>query len=212
MYNPSLFVEDRIDLLHSFIRQHPLAVIVSAGSEGLEATHVPVILHADRGPKGSLRCHFARANDHWRTMQSSSGVLAIFQGPQHYITPSWYPSKQQHGKVVPTWNYVVVHVRGRASIFEEQSGILEHLRALTEQQERPFEKPWSVDDAPKAYLEGLSRQIVGVEISIEAIEGKCKISQNRSEQDRQGVVAGLTAMNTPASLEMAELVGRQGLE
>ena len=114
--------------------------------------------------------------------------------------------------MVPTWNYAVVHVRGRAKIFEEQSQIVEHLRALTDQNERAFEMPWSVDDAPKAYLEGLSRQIVGVEISIESIEGKCKLSQNRSESDRQGVVAGLTAMNSPASLEMAQLVTRQGLK
>jgi len=212
MYNPSLFVEDRIDVLHSFIRQHPLAAIVTASSDGPEATHVPVILHPEIGPKGLLRCHFARANSHWNTVESSSGVLAIFQGPEHYITPSWYPSKQEHGRVVPTWNYAVVHVRGRAKMFEEQSQILEHLRALTDQNERAFETPWSVDDAPKAYLEGLSRQIVGVEISIETIEGKCKLSQNRSESDRQGVVAGLTAMNSPASLEMAQLVTRQGLK
>jgi transcriptional regulator len=211
MYNPSLFAEDRIDVLHSFIRQHPLAVIVTCGSEGPEATHVPVVLHAEIGPKGLLRCHFARANNHWKGVESSSGVLAIFQGPQHYITPSWYPSKQEHGKVVPTWNYVVVHVRGRARIFEAQSEILQHLHALTDQNERAFEKPWSVTDAPKTYLEGLSRQIVGVEISIETIEGKCKLSQNRSEADREGVVAGLTAMNTPASLEMAQLVTRRGM-
>jgi transcriptional regulator len=212
MYNPSSFAEDRIDVLHSFICQHPLAALVTCSSDGPEATHVPVVLHSDIGPKGVLRCHFARANNHWKTLQSSFAVLAIFHGPEHYITPSWYPSKQEHGKVVPTWNYVVVHVRGRARIFEEQGEMIQHLQALTDQNERAFEKRWSVDDAPKSYLVGLSRQIVGVEISIESIEGKCKLSQNRSESDREGVVAGLKAMNSPASLEMAQLVALGGLK
>lgn len=212
MYNPSSFVEDRAEILHSFIRQHPLAVIVTCSSEGPEATHVPVVLHAGIGPKGVLRCHFARANDQWKTVQSSSPVLAIFPGPQHYISPSWYPAKQEHGKVVPTWNYVAVHVRGRAKLLEERNQLIEHLHALTDQNERGFEKPWSVDDAPKAYIEALSEAIVGVEIAIETMEGKCKLSQNRPESDRLGVVAGLRAINSPASLEMAQLITRGGLK
>lgn len=212
MYNPSSFVEDRIDVLHSFIRHHPLATIVTCSSEGPEATHVPVVLHSDIGPKGVLRCHFARANRHWKGIESSSAVLAIFQGPQHYITPSWYPSKQEHGKAVPTWNYVAVHIRGRAKLLEDQNALIDHLHSLTNQQEHGFEKPWSVYDAPKDYVEALSKAIVGIEISIDTIEGKCKLSQNRPESDRQGVVSGLKAINSPASLQMAELVARGGLK
>lgn len=211
MYNPSSFAEDRIEVLHSFIRQHPLAAIVTCGSDGPEATHVPVVLHREPGSKGLLRCHFARANAHWRNVLSSPTVLVIFQGPQHYITPSWYPAKQEHGKVVPTWNYVVVHVRGHGRLFEGKE-LIEHLHALTNQNEGAFNEPWSVDDAPKDYIEGLSKDIVGVEISIIAIEGKCKLSQNRPESDREGVAAGLRAINSSASLEMAQLVTRGGLK
>lgn len=141
-------------------------------------------------------------------MRSSPSVLVMFHGPTHYITPSWYPSKQEHGKVVPTWNYAVVHVRGRANLFQEPNKLLEHLQALTNQNEKSFERPWSLDDAPQGYVEALSKGIVGVEISIDTIEGKYKLSQNRPEADRQGVVAGLKALNSQASLEMAQLVER----
>jgi transcriptional regulator len=206
MYNPVPFVENRKDVLHAFIRQRPLATIVTCGPDGPEATHAPVVLHADLGPKGVLRCHLARANDLWKSLQISASVLAIFHGAEHYITPSWYPSKQEHGKVVPTWNYVAVHVRGHARIFDDSQELLEHLKALTDGNERAFQEPWSVSNAPQEYVEALSRAIVGIEISIYAIEGKWKVSQNRSEADRKGVVAGLSALGSPASIEMAQLV------
>jgi transcriptional regulator len=208
MYTPALFAEERIDVLHSFIRQHPQAVIVTCGAQGLEATHVPVVLHADEGSKGVLRCHFARANPQWKCVETSPSILAIFQGPEHYISPSWYPSKQEHGKVVPTWNYVAVHVRGQARLFENRE-LMEHLHALTNQNEQPFEERWSVDDAPKDYIEGMSRAIVGIEIAIDVIEGKCKLSQNRSQADREGVIAGLRAIGSPEAIKMAELVAEQ---
>ncbi len=205
MYTPSQFVEKRVDVLHSFIRQNPLAAIVTSGSQGPEATHVPVVLHPDEGSKGVLRCHFARANPHWKSIESSPSVLAIFLGPEHYITPSWYPSKQEHGKVVPTWNYVAVHVRGHARLFENAE-LIQHLHSLTNQNEHAIENAWSVDDAPQDYIEGLSRAIIGVEIAIDSIEGKCKLSQNRSKADREGVVAGLRALGSPESVKMADLV------
>lgn len=210
MYNLSSFAEDRIDVLHSFIRQHPLAAIVSCGRDGPEATHVPVILHADMGPKGVLRCHIARANRQWETVQSSPAVLAIVRGPEHYITPNWYPSKREHGKVVPTWNYIAVHVRGRAKLFDDRDELLRHLRALTDQSERALHSGWSIDDVPKEYLETLSKAIVGIEVAIENIEGKWKVSQNRPECDRQGVVAGLDVIHSPSSVEMARLVEERG--
>lgn len=212
MYTPSLFVENRLDVLHSFIREHSFGIVVTCGTDGPEATHVPVVLHTDIGSKGTLRCHFARPNKHWRAMASSQGVLVIFNGPHHYITPSWYPSKAEHGKVVPTWNYVTVHVRGQAKIFDEQQQLIEHVRALTEHHERLFDTPWSVDDAPRDYLEGMSKGIVGIEISIDSIEGKSKLSQNRPKADQGGVIAGLRELSTAESLEMAELVARGGLK
>lgn len=141
-------------------------------------------------------------------MESSPSVLAIFLGPEHYITPSWYPSKQEHGKVVPTWNYVAVHVRGHARLFENAE-LIQHLHSLTSQNEQAIENAWSVDDAPKDYIEGLSRAIVGIEVAIESIEGKCKLSQNRSKSDREGVVAGLNALGSPESVKMAELVAER---
>lgn len=212
MYNPAPFPEERIEILHAFIGEHPLAAIVTCGEGGLEATHVPVVLHPDIGPRGTLRCHFARANPQWKTIQSAPTILAIFQGPQHYITPSWYPSKKEHGKVVPTWNYVAVHVRGRAKTFEDRDELVAHVSALTNQNERDFELPWSVSDAPREYVEAMTKAIVGIEIAIEAIEGKWKASQNRPVADRQGVVDGLTALGSPESLEMARIVRERGLK
>ncbi len=214
MYIPSLFVEERLEILHSFIQDNPFAVVVTCGPDGPEATHVPVVLHPDIGPKGTLRCHFARPNHHWQAMASSQ-VLVIFNGPHHYITPSWYPSKQEQGpaqgRVVPTWNYVTVHVRGQAEIVEGPQ-LLEHLRTLTDQQERVFDERWSIHDTPQGYVEAMSKGIVGIEIAIHSIEGKCKLSQNRPKQDQAGVVEGLKTVGTPASLEMAELVARGGLK
>jgi len=206
MYNPSPFAENRADVLHAFIRQYPLATIVSCGASGPEATHVPVVLHADVGPNGVLRCHFARANSHWEAIRSLPSVLVILQGPDHYITPDWYPSKREHGKVVPTWNYVAVHVRGNARIVEGPNELEEHLRTLTHQHESTRQTPWSIDDAPEGYIEALSRGIVGIEIDIVQVQGKWKVSQNRPETDRSGVVAGLEAIGTPSSLTMAQLV------
>jgi len=203
MYNPAPFAEDHIGILHAFIRQHPLAALITNGPDGPEAAHVPVVLHAE---ESVLRCHLARGNPQWKTIQSSAPVLAVFQGPEHYISPSWYPSKAEHGKVAPTWNYVAVHVRGRGRIFEDRDSLLNHLRALTGENENTFETPWSIDDAPADYIEGLSRGIVGVEISIEAIEGKWKASQNRPRRDREGVVEGLNALGSSRSLQMARIV------
>jgi transcriptional regulator len=192
MYNPAPFAEERIEVLHSFLRQNPFATLVTNGANGPEATHAPTIFHSDIGSKGLLRCHFARANRHWRSLDCAA-VLGIFQGVDHYISPSWYPSKEEHGKVVPTWNYVAVHVRGRGRIFEGRDDLVAHVTALTARSEQVFEKPWSVEDAPAEYIHSLTKAIVGIEIAIESIEGKWKMSQNRPEADRRGVVAGLVA-------------------
>ena len=212
MYTPAHFAETDTEVLYSFLQQQPFATLVTNGADGPEATHVPMVFHPETGARGVLRCHLARANGQWMTVQSAMPVLAIFQGVDHYITPSWYPTKQEHGKVVPTWNYVAVHVRGRARLFEDQSELMAHLRTLTKQQEQAFEQPWSDADAPPSYIEALTKAIVGIEIAIDRIEGKCKVSQNQSESNQAGVVAGLTRLHSPESLRMAQLVKQRGLK
>jgi len=212
MYTPVHFAEKDVEVLHAFLRQQPLATLVTCGAEGLEATHVPMAFHPEIGVQGILRCHLARANPQWKTVQSAMPVLAIFQGTNHYITPSWYPTKQEHGKVVPTWNYVAVHVHGRGRLFEDQAELIEHLRTLTNQNEAGFPQPWSIDDAPRNYIEALTQAIVGIEIAIDVIEGKCKASQNQPERNQAGVVTGLHGLHSPESLRMAQLVRQRGLK
>jgi transcriptional regulator len=211
MYNPEPFAEDQVDVMHAFLRRHPLATVVTCGINGPEATHAPAMLHAETGPNGILRCHFARANGHWKSLRSSA-ALAIFQNRGHYVSPSWYPSRKEHGRVVPTWNYLAVHVRGIARVFEDPAEIVEHVRALTDFNERIFEKPWSVDDAPRDYIEALSRAIVGVEIPIDSIEGKWKVSQNRGEADRRGVAEALRRDGSASSREMASFIEQRGFK
>jgi transcriptional regulator len=203
MYNPAHFAEDRPEVLHEFIRKHPLGALVTCGPAGLEASHIPVALHAD---EGLLRCHVARANPQSQTLASSPSVLMIFSGAQHYITPSWYPSKAEHGKVVPTWNYVAVHVSGRARLVEDEQALLRHLKDLTARNEASFTEPWAVDDAPPDFIANLMRSIVGIEILIDRIEGKWKLSQNRSKPDQHGVIEGLQKLESPESKTMAALM------
>jgi transcriptional regulator len=206
MYNPAHFVEDRADVLTAFIEQHPLASLINCGADGPEASHVPMVFHPETGPHGVLRCHLARANSQWKSIVDSSSVLAVFAGAEHYITPGWYPSTQEHGKVVPTWNYVAVHVRGTARLMQTPEELLAHLKEMTGRNEHAFEKPWRVESAPAEYIHGLMNAIVGIEVAVSSIQGKWKASQNRTRTDREGVVAGLTELNTPESLEMSEIV------
>lgn len=203
MYSPPAFREVREDVLHSFIRAHPLGTLVTNGADGPEATHVPFFLDASAG---LLRCHLARGNPQWKLLESGGRVLVIFNGADHYISPSWYPEKREHGKVVPTWNYAAVHVSGTASLFEDQASLLRHLHELSDSREAAFEKPWSVSDAPKEFIEGMARAIVGVEIRADRIEGKWKLGQNRSATDQLGVAVGLESLGSPAAHEMANLI------
>jgi transcriptional regulator len=203
MYNPMPFVETRMDVLHAFIRSHPLGTLVTNGPDGPDASHIPLFLDA---AAGLLRCHMARANPQWRQLRAGERVLVIFAGADHYITPNWYPSKQEHGKVVPTWNYATVHAAGTARLFEDAPSLLRHLNELTDFHESSFASPWSVKDAPSDYIEGLCKAIVGVEIAVDRLEGKWKVSQNRPAADQQGVISGLDALTSPASIEMANLI------
>ena len=206
MYTPSAFAEARPEVLHALLREHPLASLVSQSSSGLEAAHLPLLYFPEEGECGVLRGHIARANRQWETMTPGSEVLAIFLGPQHYVSPGWYPSKYEHGKVVPTWNYVAVHAHGRVTVKQEAAWLLENVRALTEAQEAAQERPWSVTDAPPDFIDGLLRAIVGIEIEITRLEGKWKTSQNRGTADRAGVANGLSALGTADAKAMSELV------
>lgn len=209
MYNPSQFAEKRPEVLAETIAQHPLASLITVGRDGnIVASHIPLLLDPADGPLGTLRGHMARANSQWQETAPDSEALAIFRGPQHYISPNWYPTKSEHGKVVPTWNYVVVHARGRIRFPDDPTWLLRNVSALTDHQERGVETPWRVTDAPPDYTQGLLRAIVGVELEITHLEGKWKVSQNRGEADRQGVISGLRATSTDVGSAMATLVDR----
>jgi transcriptional regulator len=206
MYNPASFTETRPEIIEAAMARHPLATFVTIGSGGLAASHIPLLYYRTQTGLGVLRGHLARANQQWRDHLPHSDALAIFSGPQHYVSPAWYPSKEEYGKVVPTWNYVVVHAHGALRIRNEPEWLLENVRALSDGQESVRETPWQVSDAPPEFIENLLKAIVGVELTITRLEGKWKVSQNRSVPDRQGVVRGLEALDSPEALEMAELV------
>ncbi|HEY5362576.1 MAG TPA: FMN-binding negative transcriptional regulator [Aestuariivirga sp.] len=191
MYQPQHFKEDRLEVLHALIKAYPFGLLISSSADGLEANGVPFILDAVSAPFGVLSCHVARANRQWKNLDGQN-VLAVFQGPQTYISPSLYETKRETGKVVPTWNYVMVQVKGVASVHEDHAWLSTQIRALTQTHEAGRSAPWAVDDAPEGYIESQMNGIVGIEIPISSIEGKWKMSQNRPEADRQGVAEGLT--------------------
>jgi transcriptional regulator len=203
MYQPSAFREDRLETLHELIRTHPLATLITSGSGGLIANLVPFIL-VSSGDKGTLRAHIAKANDQVAPLQAGAETLVIFQGPEAYITPSWYPAKKEHGRVVPTWNYVVVQARGTPHVIDDPVWLRAQIEALTLSQEGHRSEPWKVTDAPTEFVENQIKAIIGIEIPIQTIEGKWKVSQNRSDTDRRGVCEGL--MKEEGKDEMAKLV------
>jgi transcriptional regulator len=206
MYNPASFTETRPEILEAAMAGHPLATLVTIGSSGLEASHIPLLYYPAETGLGVLRGHLARANSQWRDHLPSNEALAIFSGPQHYVSPAWYPSKQEHGKVVPTWNYVVVHAHGALRVRNEPEWLLENVRALSDAHESSREIPWQVADAPPEFIQNLLQAIVGVELTVNRLEGKWKVSQNRPVPDREGVVRGLEALDSLDAPDMAKLV------
>lgn len=204
MYLPPAFQEDRIEVKHGLIRACPLGLLVRSGADGPLADLIPFILYADEGERGTLRAHVARANPLWKTVEQGA-CLVVFQGPEEYVSPSWYESKRLTHKVVPTWNYATVQVRGTARVVEDSAWLRRQLDDLTASQEGRLPAPWQPADAPADFLAATMKGIVGIEIVIDDIVGKWKVSQNRSEADRQGVVDGLLAQQPPA-VEMAALV------
>ena len=190
MYLPPHFEQQDRVALQALMREHPLAALVTSGPDGLTADHVPLDFDATAGEHGTLVGHVARANPLW---QSAAGkpVLAIFRGPQAYVSPSWYPSKAGTHKVVPTWNYAVVHAHGVLEAVDDAPWLRELVGRLTDRHEAPRPAPWSVGDAPADYVQQMLRAIVGIRIPIERLVGKWKVSQNRSQADREGVAQGL---------------------
>jgi transcriptional regulator len=205
MYIPKQFEETDVEVLHELIRIKPLATLVTLNAGGIDANHIPLILSAETKPYGTLSGHVARSNPLWQNHPADTDVLVIFHGAESYITPSWYASKAESGKVVPTWNYVSVQAKGRLRVIHEPDWILSQLESLTAHNEAGFEHPWTVADAPHEFTRKLLDMIVGIEIEITGLKGKWKVSQNRSDQDRASVVSGLTSTGQP---EMAALVKR----
>ena len=206
MYVPSHFEETRVEVLHQLIREHSLAVLVTLGSEGINANHIPFEIDPEPAPFGTLRGHVARANPVWRDFSKDVAPLAIFQGPQTYITPSWYQTKKETGKVVPTYNYVVVHAYGALRPIEDRVWLRGLVERLTNRYESARPESWKVTDAPGDFIEKQLRAIVGIEIPITKLVGKWKVSQNRPSADRDGVVKGLREMNGADAVAMANLV------
>jgi len=210
MYIPKFNEETRIPVLHALMRERPLASLITVGRSGLFASHLPIVLEARDDdhdtPLGMLRCHVSRVNAQWKDFDPAVEALTIFSGAEHYISPNWYEEKQATGRVVPTWNYAVVHAYGHLKVIEDAEWLRAHVESLVGIHEAAFPKPWAVSDAPEEYVTAQLRGIVGFEMKIERLEGKWKVSQNRSETDRRGVVEGLDALETPESKSMARLV------
>ncbi|MER8882233.1 FMN-binding negative transcriptional regulator [Mesorhizobium sp. M0816] len=211
MYQPPHFQETRQDVLHGLIRAHPLGLLVSNGVEGPVANAIPFLLDTDVPQNGRLRAHLAKANPQWRLLADNplARVLVVFQGADAYVTPSWYETKRETGKVVPTWNYAIVQVRGIVTVIEDQDWLAEQISDLTMSQEGSRSAPWAVTDAPAPFIQSQIKGIVGLEIEITEISGKWKVSQNRPAADRVGVAEGLES-ETADSADMVRLVRSYG--
>lgn len=217
MYRPQAFVEDRRDVLVEAMRGIGFAAIVTPHEGGIEVTHVPVLVRVpEAGSGGSgtgegglmLDMHFARGNPHWKAVTEARPSVAIFQGPHAYVHPGWYPSKQEHGKVVPTWTYIAVHAHGSLRVMEDEAWLRAHLDALTQANEAAQAEPWAVSDAPETFIGALSRGIVGLRLEVERLEGAWKLNQHKAEGDREGTRKGLAGAGAMGE-ELAQALGRR---
>jgi transcriptional regulator len=208
VYLPDLFRVDDIAQMHALMRTRPFVALVSAGALGLYASHLPTVLKHE-GLYGLIECHLARANPHCKELGDVGEALMIFQGAEAYVTPNWYPTKAQTGKVVPTWNYAVVHAYGRLEAISDAEWLRRHVGELTAQQEKDESRPWAVTDAPETFVDAMLRGIVGFRFVITRLEGKWKMSQNREAQDRAGVVSGLRARRHGDDPDVADYVANQ---
>lgn len=216
MYVPRTNAEDRPEVLVAFMRAHPLATLVSAGPAGeLWATHLPVVHDLARGPHGTIEGHVARANPHHELVRAAAALapdgapresLVIFTGPDAYVTPTWYPGKAEHGREVPTWNYIAVHAYGTLQLREEPEWLLAHVTRLSDQSEAGRPERWAVSDAPAEYIARQLRAIVGFEMEVTRLEARWKMSQNRTPDEIDGVIEGLGASERPMDREVAAIV------
>ena len=206
MYIEKRYEETRIEVLHALIRDHPLATLVTLSADGLDANHIPMVISESPAPFGTLRGHIARANPLLNDIAAGSEAMAVFHGPQTYISPSWYVTKAETGKVAPTWNYAVVHAHGPLHVVEDAAWIRTQLEALTAHNEASFPEPWVVADAPDDFVEQLIGAIIGFEIPITRLAGKWKVSQNQPPRNRASVVEALKASTDPHAPDMAALI------
>lgn len=206
MYTPAYHAFNDIEKMRAHIAAHSLGAWVCHAHGQLIANHIPFVLDAKHGSHGRLLAHVSRANSVWRELIGGAPSVVMFMGPSAYITPSWYPGKHQHGKVVPTWNYVTVHAHGMARAMEDTCWILDVLNRLTDTQESQRTEPWKVSDAPSAYIDKMLRAVVGIEITIDRVEGRLKVSQDEDEQDRRGTVEGLQHSTDASTQVLASLV------
>jgi transcriptional regulator len=206
MYQPPHFNEESAVAMQGLIRAFPLGLLVTGVNGALTANPIPFLFDPEAGEHGALRCHVARANGQWKEIGEGCDALVVFQGAQHYVHPGWYETKRETGKVVPTWNYAMVQVKGQAKVMDDAVWLSRQIRDLTEMMEGGYPKPWAVDDAPEPYIDAQIRGIVGIEIMITAMAGKWKVSQNRNDVDRAGVIEGLRKEVDDDAKAMADLV------
>ena len=209
MYLPSHFKEERTAVVHGLIRDHPLGTLVTLGPQGLDGNHMPFQIDPEPRPFGTLRAHVARANPMWREFSQDVEALAIFQGPQAYVTPSWYPTKQENGKVVPTWNYLVVHAYGPLRVVEDTAWLRNFVEGLTNRFEAGRADPWKITDAPDDYIERQLSAIIGLEIPVTRLLGKWKVSQNRVPADREAVARGFKGAGDAVMAEWVQAGSRR---
>jgi transcriptional regulator len=206
MYIPKQFEEQNVETMHALIRARPLATLITLSPDGLDANHIPLHISAAPAPFGTLRGHVARSNPVWHDHVKEVDALAVFHGPDAYITPSWYATKKETGKVVPTWNYATVHASGSLRIIEDAAWLRAQLEALTAHNEATFQKPWAVSDAPREFTDKLIEAIVGIEIVITKLSGKWKVSQNQPPQNQASVIEGLNASGIRDASSMVNLI------
>jgi transcriptional regulator len=206
MYTPNGFAFNDLQALQQQILGTRLALLVTHGEQGLQASHLPLLLNPDEGPNGTLYGHFAKANPQWKELQDGAEALVIFAGAEAYVSPGFYPSKAEHGKVVPTWNYVAVHAYGSAEVFTDADRLRTLVSTLTDRHEAGRAQPWKVADAPADYIDGMLKAIVGFALPIQRLQGKRKLSQNRNAADIAGVREGLAASPDAQDQALAHLM------
>jgi transcriptional regulator len=209
MYTPKYHALTNVAAMRAHIAEYPLGAWVCMAKSQLMANHIPFVLDVQHGAHGRLLGHVSRANPVWRQLADGAPSVVMFMGPHAYITPSWYPGKHQHGKVVPTWNYVTVHAHGMARAIEDTERILDVINRLTDAQESRRDTPWRVSDAPAAYIDQMLKAVVGIEIKIERLEGRLKVSQDEDKQDRLGAVEGLRRTSHAPAQILSGLVLRE---